>query len=119
MDLGGGWARTTSSVYETSEGARHFSNVKSGVGSRWMAFVEKQKKNTTYLFVMRKALSVYFFYIKRAGVVHSCVREQKTHSLFPFVDNADFTGANHCLHQVLFYRNAVSGPGERYHHVMQ
>jgi len=68
------------------------------------------------------------FYIKRAGVVHLCVRERtgKRHSLFRktshhldlqslFVDNADLAGVNHCLYQVLYSRNPVSGPGETHH----
>jgi len=68
------------------------------------------------------------FYIKRAGVVHPCVRErtEKRHSLFwktyhhldlqsLFVDNAELAGVNHCLHQVLYSRNPVSGSGETHH----
>jgi len=61
-------------------------------------------------------------------VVHPCVREWKgkRHSLFRktshhldlqslFVDNADFSEDNYCLHQVLYSRNPVSGPGETHH----
>jgi len=68
------------------------------------------------------------FYVKRAGVVHPCVRERtgKRHSLFRktshhldlqflFVDNADLAGVKHCLHQVLYSRNPVSGPSETHH----
>jgi len=32
-----------------------------------------------------------------------------------FVDNADPVGVNHWLHQVLYFRNPVSGPSETYH----
>jgi len=41
-----------------AKAARNFSVVKSDVGFKWMAFLEKQTKTNAYPFVMRQALPV-------------------------------------------------------------